>query len=248
MFFIGSVPGSHRDIGSKGPLWGHPRAGYVLSKHSAPIDDSSPIVAQSSSIGSLGPNYNAYISSEWTNSFRKDSAPIGIRRIPQFKMIYPSYNNVKGSHDGLLGGGCLPYRRTQNEKQPWLKQHLYQWKAKTRYRNQAMPHIKTYGRWTDRGLYWFLLTSANLSKAAWGSFNKSSKIEQTLRINNYEAGVLFLPKFVLNSNQSNYFPLNEDKNDVPKFTMPYDIPLTSYSPEDIPFVMDHLETFNQTGK
>lgn len=46
-------------------------------------------------------------------------------------------------------------------------------------------------------MYWFVLTSANLSKAAWGAFNKGSKLDLPLRIMSYEAGVLFLPKFVL---------------------------------------------------
>lgn len=249
VFFVASVPGGHRDIPNRGPPWGHPRVGYLLGKHAAPIDDSAALVAQSSSIGSLGPNVSAYCTAEWANSFRRDSAPLGIRRVPQFKMIYPSYNNVKNSHDDLIGGGCLPYRRAGNEKQPWLKQHLYQWKSKERHRNQAMPHIKTYARSTERGLYWFVLTSANMSKAAWGVYNKSAKIEAPLRINNYEAGVLFIPKFVLKTEKPmNYFPLEQEKNGVQKFPMPYDIPLTPYSPEDVPFVMDHLEYwFQQQG-
>ncbi|XP_063700081.1 probable tyrosyl-DNA phosphodiesterase [Culicoides brevitarsis] len=239
--FVASVLGSHRDIPNRGPPWGHPRLGYLLGKHAAPIDDSAGIVAQCSSIGSLGPNLNSYIAAEWSQSFRRDSAPLGIRRVPQFKLIYPTYNNVKGSHDDMMGGGCLPYSRAVNEKQPWLRNHLFQWKSKTRNRNQAMPHIKTYARWTDRGLYWFVLTSANLSKAAWGNFNKSAKLEATLRINNFEAGVLFLPKFVLKTEkQMNYFPLGEDKNGVPKFPMPYDLPLTPYSPEDVIFTQDMM--------
>lgn len=60
-----------------------------------------------------------------------------------------------------------------------------------------MPHIKTYCRWSDKGLHWFLLTSANLSKAAWGAFNKGSNLDVPLRIMSYEAGVMFLPKFIL---------------------------------------------------
>lgn len=71
------------------------------------------------------------------------------------------------------------------------------WKSRQRHRSKAMPHIKTYCRWSTEGVYWFILTSANLSKAAWGAFNKASKLDQPLRIMSYEAGVLFLPKFVL---------------------------------------------------
>lgn len=192
-----SVPGGHRETPGKGYLFGHGRVAHLLGQHSAPIDDSCPVVAQSSSIGSLGPNIQTWINSDIVPSFRRDSAPIGIRRLPAFKMIYPSFGNVKSSHDDLLGGGCLPYSKQVNDKQPWLKSYLQQWKSSKRYRTNAMPHIKTYCRWSDRGLYWFLLTSANLSKAAMGAFNKSAKLDAPLRINNYEAGVLFLPKFVV---------------------------------------------------
>lgn len=41
---------------------------------------------------------------------------------------------------------------------------------------------------------WFLLTSANLSKAAWGKKNKS---DGSNYIMSHEAGVLFLPQFLV---------------------------------------------------
>uniref|UniRef100_A0A1Q3EYJ2 Putative tyrosyl-dna phosphodiesterase n=1 Tax=Culex tarsalis TaxID=7177 RepID=A0A1Q3EYJ2_CULTA len=239
VFFVASIPGGHLNT-AKGPLWGHPRLGYLLGKHSAPIDDSCPLVAQSSSIGSLGPNPQSWILSEIMASFRRDSAPIGLRRVPAFRMIFPSFSNVRSSHDNLLGGGCLPYMRATHEKQPWLKDHLHQWKSECRNRTKAVPHIKTYCRWSHRGLYWFLLTSANLSKAAWGVFNKSAKFEAPLRINSYEAGVLFLPKFVIDEN---FFPMESKGSDDqkhPVFPMPYDVPIIPYAPEDTPFFMDYL--------
>lgn len=123
VFFVASVPGGHRET-NRGHQWGHPRVGQLLAKYSAPIDDCCPVVAQSSSIGSLGPNVQAWVTTDIVNSFRKDSAPVGLRRIPAFKMIYPSFANVKNSHDDLLGGGCLPYRKAIDDKQLWLKNHL----------------------------------------------------------------------------------------------------------------------------
>ncbi|XP_055370935.1 probable tyrosyl-DNA phosphodiesterase isoform X2 [Condylostylus longicornis] len=237
VFLVASAPGGFRSSSVRGHPFGHARLGYLLGKHSAKIDENVPIVAQSSSIGSLGPNVQTWVEKDFINSLRKDSTPLGIRRVPQFKFIYPSYGNVKNSHDDLLGGGCLPYSKTTNDKQPWLKNHLYQWISKSRYRNQAMPHIKTYCRWNDDELYWFVLTSANLSKAAWGSFNKAAKIEPALRIMNYEVGVLFLPKFITGENT---FPLKKDRDGVPAFPMPYDIPLRPYGTDDKPFVMDYL--------
>ncbi|EDW26397.1 GL22360 [Drosophila persimilis] len=170
VFFVGSVPGGHREGSVRGHPWGHARLGSLLAKHATPIDDRIPVVCQSSSIGSLGANVQAWIQQDFVNSLRKDSSPGGkLRQMPPFKMIYPSFNNVSGSHDGMIGGGCLPYGKNTNDKQPWLKAHLQQWKSSDRHRSRAMPHIKTYSRYnlTDQSIYWFVLTSANLSKAAW---------------------------------------------------------------------------------
>lgn len=157
------------------------------------------MVAQSSSIGTLGQNVDTWVINDIGMSFRKDTNCNVCRGLPTFKMIYPSFGNVKCSHDDLLGGGCLPYTKKVHDKQTWLMDHLHQWKCGHRARSQAMPHIKTYCRWSkDLHLHWFMLTSANLSKAAWGAFNKNNKIlPKLLRVNNYEVGVLFLPKFVV---------------------------------------------------
>lgn len=99
-----------------------------------------------------------------------------------------------------------------------------------------MPHIKTYARWSDKGIYWFLLTSGNMSKAAWGMFSKSSKLEPPLRIMNYEVGVLFLPQFIIGQET---FPF-DNQGDAKGFPVPYDVPLTPYGIDDVPFLMDYL--------
>ncbi|XP_073834571.1 tyrosyl-DNA phosphodiesterase glaikit isoform X1 [Musca autumnalis] len=238
VFFIGSVPGGHRE-GPRGHPWGHARVCSILQKYCAPIAESVPVVCQSSSIGSLGANVQTWIQNDFLNSLRRDCKPLGIRTFPQFKMIYPSYSNVSGSHDGMLGGGCLPYSRSTNDKQPWLKSYLHQWTSKLRHRSRAMPHIKSYTRFNleEKSVYWFILTSANLSKAAWGSFNKNTNIQACLRIANFEAGVLFLPRFVIGEDT---FPLGTSRDGIPPFPLPYDVPLTPYSPDDKPFLMDYL--------
>lgn len=53
-----------------------------------------------------------------------------------------------------------------------------------------MPHIKTYTRYRGQDLAWVILTSHNLSKAAWGSLQKQGT---QLMIRSYEMGVLFGP-------------------------------------------------------
>jgi len=59
-----------------------------------------------------------------------------------------------------------------------------------------MPHIKTYCRVSPdwKKVAWFLLTSANLSKAAWG---RSTHQGSGQNIMSYEAGVLFVPQIMV---------------------------------------------------
>ena len=72
-----------------------------------------------------------------------------------------------------------------------------------------MPHIKSFARYSSdyKKLYWFLLTSANLSKAAWGKLEKK---ETQIFIMSYEIGVLFLPSFV--SSNVNIFRFRLETN------------------------------------
>lgn len=242
VFFISSVPGSHRDTGN-GIQYGHARVATLLSENSAPIDDSNAILVQCSSIGALGSSPTAYLTGEIAASFKRDSAAIGLRRTPNVKFIYPSLNNVISSYDGLAGGGCLPYNGATHEKQRWLNEFLYQWKASSRNRNAAMPHIKSYCRYSDRGLYWFILTSANMSRSAWGAMNKSNKtLNPTLRINSYEAGVVFFPRVILSEER---FPTNsaQQKNGNPIFRLPFDIPPVPYGKDDVPYCAEYLKAY-----
>lgn len=174
---------------------------------------------------------------EISTSFCRDSGPARLKRSPGFKMVFPSYNNVLAGHDGLLSGGGLPYRRENHMKQRWLENHLQLWRANERYRTKALPHIKSYFRYSEqKGLFWFCLTSANFSKAAWGSVNKGQSLGQVLRVNNYEMGVLFLPKVMI---ERDTFPLKSGDGKL-DFPMPYDLPLVPYSIDDTPFFSDYL--------
>ena len=212
-------------------------------KAARPIDDKCPIITQASSIGNLGPTPQSFLQGEIANSFRRDTAPMGIRKVPTVKLIYPSLNNVLNSHDGIAGGGCLPFDSKAYEKELWLKDYLYQWRASSRNRNRAMPHIKSYCRYSDRGLYWFLLTSANMSKSAWGTINKSSKLNTAMRINSYEAGVMFFPRVIINQER---FPMDESQRkdqSTPLFRLPFDSALVPYANDDVPYTTEYLKHY-----
>ena len=150
------------------------------------------------------------------------------------KVVFPSRRNVNNSLDGVIGGGCLPYRRQTHEKQPWLRDYLFQWKCDKYNRTKAVPHIKTYAQVSeDQKAAFVLLTSANLSKAAWGKLNKAG---DKLHIMSYEAGVMLLPKFLLEN--CDHFDLSQDG-----LILPFDHPLTPYEDSDDPFFMDYLEEY-----
>ncbi|XP_034171355.2 tyrosyl-DNA phosphodiesterase glaikit [Osmia lignaria lignaria] len=231
VFFLASVPGRHK--GTEYDSWGHRKLGYVLSKH-ATLPPDAPrwtLVAQSSSIGSLGPNYESWLLKEITSSMSKES-PSSLKSHPNFQFIYPSINNYKESFDCRVGSCCLPYSLQTHSKQEWIESYMYQWKAKRTGRDKAMPHIKSYTRYSPdmKRIPWFVLTSANLSKAAWGTVGKDSHY-----IMNYEGGVIFIPKFVTGSTT---FPVEVEENGVPVFPIPYDLPPTKYENGDKPFVME----------
>lgn len=233
VFFVASVPGRH--TGVEYDYWGYRRLGHVLSKH-AKLPPDAPqwtLVAQSSSIGSLGPNYEDWIQKEIITSMSKENPP-GLKSYPNFRFIYPSINNYKQSFDCRDGSCCLPYSIQTHSKQEWLESYMYQWKATGTARDKAIPHIKTYTRISPNleKIPWFVLTSANLSKAAWGMARKNSH-----HILNYEAGVVFIPQFVTGSTT---FPIKKEEAGVPVFPIPYDLPLTRYESGDKPFVEEFL--------
>ena len=233
VFLITSIPGTHR-----GDAFGHHRLAKLLEKNSAPVDSKHPIIMQSSSLGNFGNSAASYLTGEILQSF---SQPLRSQDKAQINLIYPTMQNVRDSHDGILGGGCLPYRQSAQNRQLWLNQYLYQWKCESRFCNRAMPHIKSYFCYCDEGLYWFALTSHNMSKSAWGvkRENKRNR-ESTLNINSYEAGVVFFPRIFLNQDT---FPINEkqQRSSEAIFRLPFDVPPTPYTSNDTPFCIESLE-------
>lgn len=233
VFLVASAPGSHFD-----QEWSLTRVSSLLRQHCCvPRDQHQlwPLLAQASSIGSYGKEPKLWLTGDFLHHFtRSKNPPQVLSQPPKLKVIYPSLENVRQSHDGLLGGGCLPYAADAHTKQMWLKDFLYQWKATSTHRDRAMPHIKCYTRTSpdNKMAAFYLLTSANVSKAAWGVINKGNA---ALRVMSYEAGVLFLPRFVINED---FFPLDGDSPN--RLVLPYDVPPTKYTSDMSPWVSDYL--------
>jgi tyrosyl-DNA phosphodiesterase 1 len=113
-------------------------------------------------------------------------------------------------------------------------------------RNRAAPHIKTYIRFGPESdtIDWVLVSSANLSKQAWGDANKNG----TLSVSSYEIGVLVWPSlFEKNAVMVPAFkadqPTAEAVEDMVKqgkavvgMRMPYSWPLQRYGETEKPWI------------
>ena len=124
VFFLASVPGRYTDVEYN--FWGHRKLGSILSKY-AKLPPDAPqwtLVAQSSSIGSLGPNYESWLQKNITSSMSKENS-IGLKSLPNFHFIYPSLENYKRSFDCRVGSSCLNYNLQLHSKQGWLASHMW---------------------------------------------------------------------------------------------------------------------------
>jgi tyrosyl-DNA phosphodiesterase-1 len=119
-------------------------------------------------------------------------------------------------------------------------------------RRRAAPHIKTYIRFSDKTkmdtIDWAMITSANLSTQAWGAAPNSNG---EVRICSWETGVLVWPQLIVgessgpDSERPKMVPCfrkdtpdpteSDDNYSIVGFRMPYDVPLTPYSVQDVPW-------------
>ncbi|XP_030766890.1 probable tyrosyl-DNA phosphodiesterase [Sitophilus oryzae] len=234
-----STPGKHYPKSNGNHLH---KVGDLLSQHCTLPVKTTPesegplswgIMAQASSIGSMGKSPAEWFRGNLLRSLASHKqSPRPNNSQATISIIYPSVENVANGYFGLESGGCLPYSKATNEKQKWLQTYMHQWIADGRNRTRAMPHIKTYCRVSPDlcKLAFFLITSANLSKSAWGS---NIQKDGGSYIRSYEMGVMFLPKFF----GEEYFEISNSPNMKNKKVFPfiYDLPLTPFKKDDYPW-------------
>eukprot|EP00039_Didymoeca_costata_P011146 m.153939 g.153939 ORF g.153939 m.153939 type:complete len:290 (+) comp15075_c0_seq5:782-1651(+) len=196
---IASVPGLHK--GSRVRKYGHYKLRQEILNLQLPESPNDALIAQVSSIGSMGDGKRSTKkernSEMWLRPNLVQSMCGGyVFGQPNLSLIFPTVQNVRQSLEGYVAGCSLPYQKQNAEKQDFLFKLCHRWKADWCGRTEASPHIKTYCRWCPRSntLRWVLLTSANLSQAAWGT-EKESQVTgaKCLHLLNYELGVLFAP-------------------------------------------------------
>lgn len=110
-------------------------------------------------------------------------------------------------------------------------------------RKRAAPHIKTYIRSNGKSIDWALLTSANLSKQAWG---ETARPSGEVRIASWEVGVLLWPD-MFDSGAVMVPTFKKDTPDIEPWAsdgakavvgvrVPYNVPLQRYGSGEVPWV------------
>ncbi|XP_015574204.1 tyrosyl-DNA phosphodiesterase 1 isoform X1 [Ricinus communis] len=182
---IASVPGYHTGPNLK--KWGHMKLRSVLQECTFRKEfKNSPLAYQFSSLGSLDAKWMTELATSLSSGLSEDRTPLGLG---EPRIIWPTVEDVRCSLEGYAAGNAIP-SPLKNVEKDILKKYWSKWKATHSGRCRAMPHIKTFTRYNGQKLAWLLLTSANLSKAAWGALQKNNS---QLMIRSYELGVLFLP-------------------------------------------------------
>lgn len=251
---IASVPGRQAvETDPRETRWGW--AALKQAMRVVPVQPgNSEVVVQVSSVATLG-GTDAWIQRTLFDSI--SSAAMSTSR-PKFKVVFPDSSEIRRSLDGYASGGSIhtKIQSAQQAKQlQYLRPIFCHWAndsekgvelaedvtVRDAGRKRAAPHVKTYIRYGQDSIDWALLTSANLSKQAWGDAQSGSS---EFRISSWEIGVLVWPElFAGNAKMIGTFKTDspspfEVQGDCPLvgLRIPYNLPLQSYSMDEVPWV------------
>ncbi|KAL3418603.1 tyrosyl-DNA phosphodiesterase [Phlyctema vagabunda] len=252
---VASVPGKQGIETDSKTLWGWVGLKEVLK--SIPVsNEESEVIIQISSIATLGPT------SKWLEGtlFKAMSTSRGsLTKPPSFKIIFPTPDEIRRSLNGYASGRAIhtKIQSTQQVKQlAYMKPYFCHWagdgpqhssssstaSVREAGRKRAAPHIKTFVRFADAqktSIDWMLVTSANLSKQAWG---EATNMAGDVRICSYEIGVMVWPelfgdnvKMVPTFKTDSSTPVAAQADVVVGARLPYDLPLVPYGKDDLPW-------------
>ena len=252
---VASVPGKQAANGSQETSWGWLGLKNVLK--SVPVGrNDAEIVVQVSSIATLGGT------DKWLD--KTLFAALGTSKNittskPKFRIIFPTADEIRRSLNGYNSGSAIHTKiqsAAQIKQLQYMKPLLCHWAGDgARHssdasapisdagRKRAAPHIKTFVRFADKdrsSIDWKLVTSANLSKQAWG---ESPNAAGEIRTCSYEVGVLVWPELfgeeaTMVPTFKSDTPLDNSKSIgglVIGARMAYDLPLVPYAKDDVPW-------------
>jgi tyrosyl-DNA phosphodiesterase-1 len=209
--------------------------------------------------------------------FAKCDSSVAQKKSPKYSVVFPTPEEIRTSLDGYSSGHSIHWKlqSAQQQKQlEYMHPLLCHWRQPSSssssnrrgaHRGLAAPHIKTYIRISNedhKTIDWAMVTSANLSKQAWGDVvNKKDEIW----IQSWETGVVvwpalfaeptqtgddvvMVPVFGKNMPGSDALATNtagieesgeksekEMSKTVVCFRMPYDLPLVPYTADERPW-------------
>uniref|UniRef100_A0A7S0GYA7 PNK FHA domain-containing protein n=1 Tax=Amorphochlora amoebiformis TaxID=1561963 RepID=A0A7S0GYA7_9EUKA len=244
---IGSAPGRH--TGSAMRKFGHLKLKAILSSMSFDEKFSKgPLVMQFSSMGSLN--------EKWLRSFQEslssgkkhsvdgggNARPKGALGRGEIKIIWPTIEEIRTSITGYAAGGSVPGPE-KNVTRKFLQQYYHVWGTDTVHdRRRVSPHIKTFLRYQHavdsqrkcQEIAWVLLTSHNLSQAAWGVEQKG-RFGPQLFIRHWELGVLFIPTASGGISQITTTACTPAPSRK-RIPLPYALPPRRYGAGDVPWI------------
>ncbi|CAD0086486.1 unnamed protein product [Aureobasidium mustum] len=258
---VASVPGKQQvgtnTTNSKQSLWGWPGLERVLKELPATTPASKArINVQISSIGTL---YEKWLDG-FFNVLRTTVAGQQPKPEPaSIRVIFPTADEIRRSLDGYQSGSSIHMKLNsdvQKKQLVYMKPLLCTWAGDTNGdrngvqqagRRRAAPHIKTFIRFSNNDcdkIDWTLVTSANLSKQAWGEMaNKNSEVN----ISSFEIGVLVCPQWlagegekarmvpVFKKDDPDMDTTSEEFDKLIGIRMPYDLPLAPYAGNEVPW-------------
>jgi tyrosyl-DNA phosphodiesterase-1 len=257
---VASVPGKQQvgtnTITSNQSLWGWPGLDRVLKRVPATtLASKAQINVQISSVGTS--------SEKWLEGFFDVLGTTTAGQQPKAKkplvrVIFPTADEIRRSLDGYQSGNSIHMKLDsvmQKSQLKYMKPLLCTWAGDSKEdqdgvrqagRRRAAPHIKTFIRFSDEScdrIDWTLVTSANLSKQAWGEMeNKQGDVN----IKSFEIGVLVCPQWLGDEGEKvAMVPVfKKDKSEMDGLEgvdrmigvrMPYDLPLTLYGEDEVPW-------------
>ena len=191
---------------------------------------SGAVVCQFSSMGSLNEKWLQH-------EFGASGAPHNTQ--PAIRLVFPTAKEVCESVEGYAGGSSLP-SNTKNVQKHFLRSLYRKWSANDTHNPFSspynLPHIKTFFRYgeANESMEWFVLSSHNISSAAWGQLQKNG---QQFFVRHWELGV-FLSPHTLGCNR--LVPLLDaasDPDDI-AIPLPYKFKPDAYEASDEPWAWD----------
>ncbi|KAH8548600.1 tyrosyl-DNA phosphodiesterase-domain-containing protein [Umbelopsis sp. PMI_123] len=248
---IASVPGYHQSADMQ--KWGYKRLQHVLTKKVDIVPEcqkQSIILTQAllENLQKSGIQNNLLHACEVAATLCR----VAYRKLNLFTLLLKSITGLESA--GFLRMDAATYQNLH----PWFPKYLCKWAGKIGGREKVMPHYKSYTRLrvnqdtkTDSiggetearaSIAWHMITSANLSRAAWGDSQKNGT---QLHIRHYELGILLYPDLWeeqethmlaanyrnANPNPPDFVSIKEGDTIVP-VRIPYGLPPRYYTSSD----------------